>query len=673
MSAGPLLISTSDIAELADERLPVISTWRNRFKKGDNAFPSPAGGTPARPLFEFDAVSDWVSRNRPEKNLQERLLPVKIWSAIRSLTTAGVEQFELVYWLHLTLARRKTELTPGENGLVLPSPDSVLHEAARGEVSDTVTRLIADAGTEELIAISDFALARLSAGYGRAGGDIGAVGSNISGILARAASAHVASTTGEAVIYDPSCGIGETIIQIAEDYMRSGRRVRVLGTEINQRVAAIATVRLQLRDIPAEIAAADSLSTQQFTDQLADLVVAEPPLGVSWTGMWPDSARSRFGIPPLRNADLAWVVDAVARLRAGGRGLVLTSVDALSRGGAEERVRAALVKSGAVETVIALPPNLLQYSGVALALWVLRAPSDNPQHQSVHVIDASDPDMPEPRAGAAKRADWIEQRVAGWMRSPSDLDELRGVTIAVAFLDELLEAGMDLTPTRWVKALAGAKLLQDMGELSNIFTGDIDDFRPEFIGFDGLPTARHMITVREMTESPESREAKLLRGQSIPNDEVSADTITSRDVSVGRLRPVGEFGAEPGFRTEAGDIVFTTMHRIRAVLDVDGGHRLGNGVYALRLDPDSRFDPAFVALCLASSWNERHQKGATIKHAKPGDLEIPLLPLEVQRDWLNAFNSLANVRAKAQNLVEAADELKDAAFNALRYGHQEDE
>ena len=55
-----LLISTSDIAELVNERLSVVSTWRNRFKDGPNAFPQPVAGTPARPLFDFDAAHEWL-------------------------------------------------------------------------------------------------------------------------------------------------------------------------------------------------------------------------------------------------------------------------------------------------------------------------------------------------------------------------------------------------------------------------------------------------------------------------------------------------------------------------------------------------------------------------------------------------------------------------------------
>lgn len=670
MSSETFLVSTSDIAELADERLAVVSTWRNRFKESPNAFPSPVGGTPARPLFDFDAVSEWVSRNRPEISFEGRLLPVRVWSAIRSLTTTGVDQFELVYWLHLILAKRKAKLSSAVRELGFPSPDDLLREATRGEAAQALIGMVDDASIEELVAISDFALARLSAGYGRSGGQIGAVGSNISGILARAAMVHLVSTTGNAVVYDPSCGIGETLIRVAGSYEKSQRRVRIIGTEINTQVAAIATIRLELRDIPAEIAAANSLATQQFPDQGADLVVAEPPLGVSWAGLWPDSERGRFGIPPLRNADLAWVIDAVVRLREGGCGLVLTSIAALSRGGAEERVRAALVRSGAVETIIALPPNLLQYTGVGLALWVVRAPDDDQRYPTVHVIDATDPDFPE--SGTTKRAEWIEQHIANWVLGPSDVDPVLGVTTAVVHFDELLDSGMDLTPTRWVAEVASDDIRHNLFLMNTFFGSNLEKVRTDPPDFDELPSAAHIVTVREMTETPESREAKLWVGRGVSNEDAPDDTITSRDLAAGRLRTLTEMTEGSGTRTEPGDIVFTTMSRVRALVDLEGGHRLGNGVHALRLDAGSRFDPEYVARCLSARWNERHQKGSTIKHAKPGDLEIPLLPLDAQREWLSAFATLAKIRNDAQHLVESADELETAAFNALRYGHQED-
>lgn len=662
-----LLISTSDIAELADERLPVISTWRSRYKDGDNAFPEPAGGTPARPLFAFEAVSAWVSRNRPEKNLQERLLPVRIWSVIRALTTNGVEPFGPVHWVHLVLAARKAELEPRLR-VAVGEPRANASELT-DDAAATITRLIEQADPAELVTVSDFILTRLSAGYGRRGGDIGAVGSAAAGILGFASISRTVTATGEIVIYDPSCGIGEALIEVAR-MTHDGHPMRVFGTEINPRVADIARVRLALRDIPAEISTADTLASREFADVSADVVVSEPPMGIRWAGVWAgDDPRARFGVPPLRAADLAWVADAAVRLADRGRGFVLTSTAALGRGGAEEKIRAALVKAGAVEVVIALPPNLLQYTSMSLALWVLRAPRDDGLFRYVHMVDASDPDIDDSTDG---RTEWIKRQLPSWIIDPDDVDPVHGIRSAMVGFHELVEAGMDLTPTRWIDDVGNTAVRDHLESVSNMFSFRLEQFPREAPYFEGLPSTPHIVTIREITELGASREAKLWAGRGASNEEAADDTITSRDLAEYRLRAVTERTDGPGIRTESGDVVFTTVTRVRAMVDTDGGHRLGNGVYALRLDAESRFEPEYVAMCLRARWNERHQKGATIKHAKPADLEIPLLPLEGQRAWVAAFADLRKIQKEAESLASIADEVETAAYNALRYGHQDD-
>jgi hypothetical protein len=670
MKSSSLLVSTSDIAELANERLAVVSTWRNRYKDGVNAFPTPIGGTPARPLFDFEAVNEWVTINRPEKNLRERLLPIAIWAEIRELGAAGFDLLELVCALHGLLAQRWAELTGGSDAPsslgLYPNRD----ERTRARMDDAVRALLLDASSADLVDISDVTLGRLSASYGRSGGDIGAVGSPISRILARPALAQAVSGEGEAVIYDPAVGIAESLIRAAGWYAAAGRSPRVYGVERDPRVAEIARVRLLLRGVASEVASTDSLSTRPFEELEADLVLAEPPLGAPWTGIWLDDSRAKFGVPPLKNADLTWVIDAVTRLRAGGMGLVLTSVAALSRRGAEERIRASLIRAGAVETVIALPPNLLQYSSAALALWVLRAPAEEGTHPTVHVIDASEPDLSD-QAGTT-RAQWLEEHIADWVISPGSVDPVSGATTAVVHYDELLEAGMDLTPTRWVSEVAALDIRHRLFEAEAFFSHEMRNFKPEVPDFDALPSAANIVTLREMTEVPESREAKMWTGRGTSNDDAPDDMITSREIASGALRSPLTLSDEPGFRTEPGDIVFTTMHRVRALVDMQGGHRLGNGVHALRLEEGSRFLPDYLATCLAARWNERHQKGSTVKHAKPGDLEIPLLSIEAQRSWLDAFAKVDAIRLGAESLVESAVAMEVAAYDALRYGRQEE-
>lgn len=672
-----LLISTSDIAELVEERLPVVSTWRNRFSDGDNAFPEPVAGTPSRPLFEFDEVKEWVSRNRPEKRLEAKLLPVRLWSEVRRLTDSGHEQFDLVCWLHGLLYKRKLELAGSS---VVPSVDVGKLALPSGRVSgsvppsatDAAWSLLSQAVALQLVAASDFLLQRLGASQGRSGGDIGGVTSNISGILAQASSAFARTTPPNPVVYDGAFGLGEAVIAI-ERLGHFNGHLQIIGTEINERVAALAAVRLALRDLRSDIRTADGLSTWNFSDVSPDLVVTEPPFGLRWDGVWEsDDPRGRFGVPPARNADLAWVADAVTRLEGSAQALVLTTMGALSRGGAEERVRASLVRSGAVEAVIALPANLLQYTSLPLALWVLRAPEVDDPNRVVRVLDASEPELDD--SNASKRADWVRENVPFWVIDPLAADPADGVSSAIVHLNELQDAGMDLTPSRWGSLAGNSGVREHLFGLSLLFGDAVAPLRPDFPAVEELPSAQHVVTIREMTETSDSREAKLWTGRGVSNDVAPPDTVTSQDVKSGVLRPAqsGTLVAS-GFRSEAGDVLFTTMGRVRALVDPTGGHRIGNGVHALRLEQSSRFDPEYVALCLSARWNDRHQKGTSIKHAKPGDLEIPLLTREDQHRWTSTLRELGSARQRAQEIVELADDLEIAAQNALRFGWEDDE
>ncbi|CAN5476144.1 N-6 DNA methylase [soil metagenome] len=675
-----LLISTSDIADLVDERLPVVSTWRNRFKSGDNAFPQPAGGSPARPLFDFVAVQRWIQANRPDKDVQSGLLRIRVWSGIR-LMSASSDQFDLVYWLHLVMHVRKLELSDMDaasiEGIQDPSDYTrTLFPTGIPDEIGTIEGLISDATKDELVEVSDFTLRRLSAGYGRSGGTNGAVESDIAMILATATMGHSTVAGRSPLIYDSSCGIGEALINTVDFYNRRGQgQATVIGTEINARIAAIASIRFELRDIPATIRIADSLSTQQFFDRQPDIVMAEPPLGLHWVGVWsPDDPRSRFGIPPASSADLAWVQDAAARLTGNARAYVLTGTSSLAAGGAAERVRAGLIRAGAVETVFALPPNLLQYTSMALALWVLRAPSTEGSAPLVTLVDASNPDLDSP--GVQKRTDWLLENIAYWVIDPTSADRADGVLSAVIHYEALLEEGSDLTPNRWTSQPDVSGLAERLYLDNLLFSSDISGFQPEapdFDPYDGiLSAAQHIVTVGEMTDQADSREAKLWNGRGVSNDEVTADTITSRDISAAKLPESAiDHSTEAGFWTEPGDIVFTTMNKVRALVDIEGGHRIGNGVHALRLLRPSRFDPEYVARCLAASWNERHQKGATIKHAKVADLEIPLLPIDAQRQWVTEFGKLRDLVAAAHALIESASDVEQSAERFLRFGRPE--
>src|SRR6516225_9287004 len=58
LAVPALLMSMTEIAELAKVQRPVVTTWRRRHRD----FPAQAGGDAAQPLFDPRQVADWLVR-----------------------------------------------------------------------------------------------------------------------------------------------------------------------------------------------------------------------------------------------------------------------------------------------------------------------------------------------------------------------------------------------------------------------------------------------------------------------------------------------------------------------------------------------------------------------------------------------------------------------------------
>lgn len=197
-------------------------------------------------------------------------------------------------------------------------------------------------------------------------------------------------------VYDPACGTGGMLIEVIEHVKRSQGSPKSLwgklyGQEKVLTTSAIARMNLLLHGVEDfRIAKEDTLrSPAFFTDNhLAqfDCVVANPPFSLKKWGEleWSSDqwGRQRLGgTPPKQYADWAWVQHMIASARPGrGRIAVVLPQGALFRQGAEAKIRTEVLRSGLVEAVIGLAPNLFYGTGLAACVLVLRM-RPAPDHQ----------------------------------------------------------------------------------------------------------------------------------------------------------------------------------------------------------------------------------------------------------------------------------------------------
>ena len=113
-------------------------------------------------------------------------------------------------------------------------------------------------------------------------------------------------------VYDPCCGSGGMFVQSEEFIKAHGGRIgdiSVYGQELNYTTWRLCKMNLAIRGIDGRIEQGDSFLNDRFPDLKADYILANPPFNMKeWGGEHlREDKRWKFGIPPVNNANFAWV------------------------------------------------------------------------------------------------------------------------------------------------------------------------------------------------------------------------------------------------------------------------------------------------------------------------------------------------------------------------------
>ena len=198
-------------------------------------------------------------------------------------------------------------------------------------------------------------------------------------------------------VYDPACGSGSLLMQVAKIIGKDNVQQGFFGQEINQTTYNLCRINMFLHDINYShfnVALGDTLlEPQHWDDQPFDVIVSNPPYSIRWKG--DDDATlindPRFApagvLAPKSKADLAFTMHMLSWLASDGTAAIVEFPGVLYRGGAEQKIRQYLIENNYVNAVIQLPANL--FFGVSIATCIIvinRCPTDN----NVLFIDASE-------------------------------------------------------------------------------------------------------------------------------------------------------------------------------------------------------------------------------------------------------------------------------------------
>lgn len=276
-------------------------------------------------------------------------------------------------------------------------------------------------------------------------------------------------------VYDPACGSGGMFVQSEKFIQAHGGRIgdiSIYGQESNYTTWRLAKMNLAIRGIDAQIAHGDTFHNDRFPDLYADYVLANPPFNDSdWRGeLLREDKRWQYGVPPVGNANFAWVQHFLYHLAPTGMaGFVLANGSMSTNTSGEGQIRQEIIEADLVDCMVALPGQLFYSTQIPVCLWFLTRTKENGRFRKRQgetlFIDArklgsmatrtlrelSDEDM-------AKIADTYH----AWRGDPQTEATYANIPgfCKSATLDEIRGHGHVLTPGRYV----GAADVEDDGE-----------------------------------------------------------------------------------------------------------------------------------------------------------------------------------------------------------------
>lgn len=703
MPQPPAQVTAAEISRIAGVTRATVSNWRRRH----DDFPAPAGGTDSSPLYDLEAVRGWLEA----RGQSSAATPSEELRTVLRLHGAGSGAAARLFPLVLAASRRSADELAALDAL----PDSdVLAQAdkAAAELAGSVPEAEAVRfRPEDVVALralmrcvrDEGAQSALNVLAERELDDTASSGTyrtppGLADLMARLL------PDGTTRVLDPACGSGSLLAAAA----RRGA-TELYGQDSLPVQAQRSAVRLLLSapDAQVTVRAGDTLRADAFPELRVGGVLCNPPYGDRDWGHdeLAYDQRWAYGVPPRIESELAWTQHALAHLEPGGYAVMLLPPATATRASGR-RVRAELVRSGALRAVVGLPVGASAPLHIGLHLWVLRRPEPGATGgASVLFVDMSG-DQRDGAAGSGSAqdthsrtrtrrggVDWdvlsdeVLTHWSAYSKTSESFTDTPGAARAVPTID-LVDDLVDLTPARQVRAAPGdidpAEVAGHAEERRALLVASLPPLESAagFGPWEAVAESSRAWRTATVSDLARGGALSLLRaavpgsrGEAAAVGDGERPVLTASDISDG----TGPSGTPEDLRTDAahtvamGDVLVRGVAggngiMARVATEADAEALLGHHIHLLRPDP-ARLDPWFLAGFLGAEGNiAGASTGSTILHVSPGRLRVPLLPLEEQRRYGAAFRRTHQLRTAARRTAELAEETAQALLTGLTAG-----
>ena len=199
-------------------------------------------------------------------------------------------------------------------------------------------------------------------------------------------------------------------------------------------------------------------------DLKADFLLANPPFNDSdWKGeMLREDIRWKYGVPPIGNANFAWVQHFIHHLGPKGvEGFVLANGSMSSNTSNEGEIRKNIVEADLVDCMVALPGQLFYNTMIPACLWFVARDKQNSKFRDRRgealFIDARKLGVMVDRRHRELSQDDVKKiadTYHAWRGEPVEGQEVEYADVAgfckATKLDEIRKQSYMLTPGRYV-------------------------------------------------------------------------------------------------------------------------------------------------------------------------------------------------------------------------------